>query len=67
MLCLGREPTKTEHLGEKNFPFSQMLFLGREPTKTEHLGKKISPVGTQVLETRVLTGNFFFPPDALFL
>ena len=47
VLCLGRKPTKTEHLGKKNFPvgtrdnfFSQMLCLGREPTKTEHLGKK---------------------------
>ena len=35
MLCLGREPTKTEHLEQKKFP--QVLCLGREPTKTEHL------------------------------
>ena len=54
MLCLGQEPTKTEHLGEKkidsssywgNF-FSQMLCLGREPTKTEHLGPKNIPSGS---------------------
>ena len=46
MLCLGREPTKTEHLGTKKFPqWTQMLCLGRELTKTEHLGKKkICPV-----------------------
>ena len=65
MLCLGREPTKTEHWGNKISPveleslklefywgtfFPSMLCLGREPTKTEHLGEKISQYF-----------NFFFP------
>ena len=42
-----------------------MLCLGWKPTKTEYLGENNFPVGTWVLETRVHTGNFFFP-DALF-
>ena len=42
-----------------------MLCLGWKPTKTEYLGENNFLVGTWVLETRVHTGNFFFP-DALF-
>ena len=77
MLYLGREPTKTEHLGKKKFPqwisslrvsrstgeifWPQMLCLGREPTKTEHLGEKNFPSGSRVLESRDPLGKFFGP------
>ena len=50
MLCLGREPTKTEHLEQKKFP--HVLCLGREPTNTEHLGEK-------KIDSSSYWGNFF--------